>query len=296
MQFQKQLFAVSILALASVLNTPSAFAAATDAADTAGIHAAVSAENHWRSDAEKARDGARRPAEVLAFLGVTSTMTVAENFPGRGWYSHILGPLLKDKGNYLAAEVSPDLYVDAPPADREKEAKALETWQSAFPAQQRDMLGARAHAFFYGRQTGQAGYQANASVDLIFDARNIHNLITGDQKVSDTVFAEYFRVLKPGGVLGIIDHRQSESNTLPTVKSAQLGYVKESVMIAMAEKAGFKLAARSDLLANPKDSKDYADGVWTLPPTLALKDKDRAKYVAIGESDRMLLKFVKPKT
>ncbi|MET3132098.1 putative methyltransferase [Oxalobacteraceae bacterium GrIS 1.11] len=295
MHFPKYLLKLTVLSAALALAAPMAPAFSADAATTNAIQAAVSANNHWRSDAEKARDGARRPADVLAFLDIAPGMTVVENFPGGGWYSHILGPLLKDKGTYFGAEVAPEIFVDAQNERREAQAKALEKWQASFPEAQREMAGPKTQAFFYGRQAGQAGYLADASVDLVFDARNIHNLITSDNKKTDRVFAEYFRVLKAGGVLGIIDHRENEASERAADKSARLGYVKESVMIALAEKAGFKLVARSDILSNPKDSKDYANGVWTLPPVLALKDKDKAKYQAIGESDRMLLKFVKPK-
>jgi predicted methyltransferase len=295
MHFQKRVLSVALFsALAGT--APLASAHNTEATASGAIHAAVYENNYWRSDAEKARDRARHPAEVLSFLGVAPDMTVVENFPGGGWYSHILGPLLKDKGAYFAAEAPPDIFLETAPGEkREAAAKKLEAWQSSFPLVQRELAGPRAQAFIYGRKPGQAGYLANASVDVVFDARNIHNLITSDGKRTDFVFAEYFRVLKPGGVLGIEDHRENETSARTPEKAAGLGYVKESVMIAMAEKAGFKLAGKSDILGNPKDTKDYEEGVWTLPPVLALKDKDRAKYQAIGESDRMLLKFVKPK-
>jgi predicted methyltransferase len=297
MSFDKILTSVALLAISLALISPVAVAdAGTDAvATSSAIHAAVYDNNYWRTDAEKARDRARRPAEVLAFVGVTPTMTVAENFPGGGWYSHILAPLLKQKGTWLGAETAPEIFLEAVPEERREAAIAKRNnWQATFSDTQLLLAGPKAKAFFYGRASGQPGYQAARSVDVIFDARNIHNLVTADNKKTDLIFAEYFRVLKSKGVLGIIDHRENENSDRTPEASAKLGYVKESVMIAMAEKAGFKLVARSDLLANPNDTKDYADGVWTLPPVLTLKDKDRAKYVAIGESDRMLLKFIKP--
>ncbi|MEC5217805.1 putative methyltransferase [Actimicrobium sp. GrIS 1.19] len=295
MSFKKHLTTLALLASSLAAISPVTLAATDAATASAAIDAAVYDNNYWRTDAEKARDRARRPAEVLAFIGVTPAMTVAENFPGGGWYSHILGPLLKQKGTYFGAETAPEIFLETLPEERREAAIAKRNnWQATFGESQLQLAGPKARAFFYGRPAGQPGYQAGQSVDVIFDARNIHNLVTADNKKTDLIFAEYFRVLKSKGVLGIIDHRENENSDRAPEASARLGYVKESVMIAMAEKAGFKLVARSDLLANPNDTKDYADGVWTLPPVLTLKDKDRAKYVAIGESDRMLLKFIKP--
>ncbi len=295
MHFSKNVLRVTVLATALAMAAPLVSARGPDGAATAAIHTAVYENNYWRTDAEKARDKARHPVEVLSFLGIAPTMTVVENYPGGGWYSHILGPLLKAKGSYIGAEVAPEVFLDAPPEFREQETKKLEAWLANFAQAQQELAGPKAKAIFYGRQAKQAGYMANASADVVFDVRNIHNLIAGDGKQTGPVFAEYFRVLKAGGVLGIIDHRENEASPRTPAKSAELGYVKESVMIALAEKAGFKLAARSDVLSNPNDTKDYEKGVWTLPPTFMLQDKDRAKYAAIGESDRMLLKFVKPK-
>ena len=128
------------------------------------------------------------------------------------------------------------------------------------------------------------------TADAVLTFRNVHNWMADG--TADAVFASVFRALKPGGTLGLEEHRGRVD--LPQDPLAKSGYVREDVVIGLVEKAGFRLAARSEANSNPKDTKDYPDGVWTLPPSYRLKDKDRARYAAIGESDRMLLKFVKP--
>jgi predicted methyltransferase len=130
------------------------------------------------------------------------------------------------------------------------------------------------------------------SADLVVTFRNTHNWMGTDEGAGEAAFAAMYRALKPGGVLGVVQHRENPAK--PQDPAGESGYVREDVVIAMAEAAGFKLDARSEINANPKDTKDYADGVWTLPPNYRLGDEDRAKYLAIGESDRMTLRFVKP--
>ena len=129
-----------------------------------------------------------------------------------------------------------------------------------------------------------------SSVDRVLTFRNVHNWIKRDQ--AEEVFKAMFQALKPGGILGVVEHRNSAKQSQdPKTES---GYVAEDYVIALAKKAGFKLQGKSELNANPKDTKNHPEGVWTLPPTLRLKDQDREKYLAIGESDRMTLKFLKP--
>jgi predicted methyltransferase len=234
------------------------------------LTAAVAAPT--RTPANVARDQYRHPAETLAFFGVKPTDTVVEALPGGGWYTEILAPYLKDKGTlYLAQR----------------------------PGAGRDRLQAKfdADAATYGK-IKWAAFPADdvpaGSVDVVLTFRNVHNLIMdADPTLADRVFASFYKALKPGGVLGVEDHRLPENRDSALEKKS--GYLKTSTVIALAKKAGFKLAGQSEINANPKDTADWAEGVWTLPPTLRLKDVDRDKYAAIGESDRMTLKFVKPK-
>ncbi|MGK2909065.1 MAG: class I SAM-dependent methyltransferase [Sphingobium sp.] len=258
-----------VAALTLVALTPFAIAQQHDKMDHAAhqpIAAAVAAPS--RTPANTARDAYRHPAETLSFFGVTPTQTVVEFSPGAGWYTEILAPLLKDKGTFYAAQ-SPGKGFDK-----------LKAKLAATPA-------------VYGKVKlvpwPATGIPAN-SVDTVLTFRNVHNLtMDGGEAAS---FNAFFTMLKPGGVLGIEEHRLPESRDATQEKSS--GYLKVSTVRRIAEAAGFKFVGASEVNANPKDTADWADGVWTLPPTLAKGETDKAKYVAIGESDRMTLKFVKP--
>lgn len=262
------------------------------ASQTSAIAHAVA--NPARTDADRARDDARHPAEVLAFLGVAPGMTVVENQPGAGWYTRILGPLLRDEGTFLAAQADPELFLDSvPEANRQRFRDTVATWLRDFTGTNAELAGPQTRAFLYGVAPDHPAYLPSASVDMVLDIRSIHNLIGAGPERTHLILSEFHRVLKPGGVLGVIDHSEDEASPRTPEESGNLGYVKESVMIALMQKAGFKLVSRSDILANPRDHRDHEGGVWALPPTYANGDKDRAKYTAIGESNRMLLKFVK---
>ncbi|WP_414900841.1 class I SAM-dependent methyltransferase [Sphingomonas flavalba] len=223
-----------------------------------------------RSAADKARDQYRHPAETLAFFGIKPTDTVVELSPGGGWYTVILG-------RYLDAGT---LYASAPPSAG------------------RDALQARLAADPVLAKVRFAGFPAGAddvpdnSVDTVLTFRNIHNWVMGGKGAEKDVFASAFRMLKPGGTLGIVEHRLPEEMDSAREKSS--GYLKVSTVRRVAEAAGFEYVGASEVNANPKDTHDYENGVWTLPPTFRLGDTDRAKYAAIGESDRMTLKFRKP--
>lgn len=228
-----------------------------------------------RTPANVARDRYRRPAATLAFFGVKPGDTVVEVWPGSGWYTEILAPLTAAQGTYYAAGPWEKGLAAARKLQAEKPAAYAKVRLAAFPA--------------------QAGAPAvpDASADVALTFRNVHNWRFGGEDKAKAMFADMFRMLKPGGTLGVVEHRLPEARD--AAAETKSGYMKTSSVIALATGAGFRLAARSEINANPKDSADWPDGVWTLPPSYALKDKDRARYAAIGESDRMTLRFVKPK-
>lgn len=259
---------------------------AVQAKDTARLNKAAHAAlekavaNPQRSETNRARDVYRHPVDTLAFFGVKPTDTVVEIWPGGGWYTEILAPYLADKGKLIAA----------PPAGRASEGVAKRF--DANPA-----LYGKVERANFPTVLGGTGVAPNTA-DVVLTFRNVHNWKMGymhSEKVdySEAAFREIFEMLKPGGVLGIEDHRLPESADSEREKSS--GYMKVSTVRALAEKAGFRFEGSSEVNANPKDTADWPEGVWTLPPTFALKDKDREKYAAIGESDRMTLRFVKPK-
>ncbi|UDL95967.1 methyltransferase domain-containing protein [Lichenihabitans sp. PAMC28606] len=233
-----------------------------------------------RSPANVARDPYRHPLDDLTFFGVQPTSTVIEILPGGvGYWTEILAPYLKDHGRYIAANPAKDATSD----EAKRENAAFTAKVAADPT---DYAKIEAAEFVPGsRPLGPDG-----SADMVLTFRNIHNWMANG--TVDAAFDSFYRVLKPGGVLGVEEHRANPDQ--PQDPQAKSGYVRQDYAIALAEKAGFRLAASSEANANPKDTKDYPAGVWTLPPTYRLKDQDHAKYAAIGESDRFLLKFVKP--
>jgi predicted methyltransferase len=231
-----------------------------------------------RTAAFVARDKARHPAEELAFFGITPKMTVVELWPGGGYWTEILGPYLAKGGTYYAS-------LNAP-GDKEEDA-GVQRWRARVAAQ-KDRLGT-IHETMIG--AGHFDIAPPGSADLIVTFRNLHNVI--DDGTADQALAACFKALKPGGILGIEEHRGRSDK--PQDPKAKDGYVREDYAIALAKKAGFVLVGSSEINANPKDTKDWVDGVWTLPPTLSQKDKDREKYIAVGEADNFVLKFQKPK-
>ena len=243
------------------------------AAPEGAIAAAVAAPT--RTPANVARDAARHPTETLAFFGVKPGDTIVELWPGGGWYTEILAPLTQSGGGML--------YAAAP---WERGLNTIRKWQEAKP----DAYGAVKLAEFPA--TGAGPKVPDGSADVVLTFRNVHNWRFGGMDKTAEAFQQIYAMLKPGGVLGVVDHRLPEA--MDSALEEKSGYMKRSSIVAFAEAAGFKLAGESEVNANPRDTHDYEKGVWSLPPTLTNKDVDREKYVAIGESDRMTLKFVKP--
>lgn len=227
-----------------------------------------------RTPANLARDAYRHPVETLGFFGVTPAKTVVEIWPGGGWYTEILAPLVKGNGTYYAAGPWPDGL------------KGVQAMQARDAAS----YGAIKLAAFPWSE-GQPKVP-DGSADVVLTFRNVHNWRMGGEDKAADAFRQMFAMLKPGGTLGVVDHRLPEAADAAREQSS--GYVKVSTVRRLAEQAGFRFVDSSEVNANPKDTADWPSGVWTLPPTYRLKDVDRAKYAAIGESDRMTLKFRKP--
>jgi predicted methyltransferase len=253
-----------------------------DAVTDAALDSAMRGEH--RSAENKSRDKFRHPKETLAFFGFRSDMTVVEIWPGGGWYTEILAPALREDGKLYAAQYS----VNPPFGYQRRYFGAFLTKAGESPDLYRDMT-ITAFDFPYALNIAPSG-----TADLVVTFRNAHNWVSpGYPKVAAALaFQAMFDALKPGGVLGIVDHRWPEADSEDP--AAENGYISEERLIALAEAAGFEFAGRSDLNRNPKDTHDHRRGVWTLPPTFALGEEDREKYAAIGESDRLTIKFNKP--
>ncbi len=253
----------AVTLLAGCATSPSTRTATADRIDEAlaGSH---------RSAANRARDAWRHPRQTLLFFGVRPEMTLIEITPSPGWYTEVLAPLMRDRGRYVAAMPSQggDAYramlAAAPQLYDKVEIAPFEPGQPIVP---------------------------DGTADMVVTFRNIHNWMA--RSTAEQAFASMFRALKPGGVLGVVEHRAAPQ--APLDPRARTGYVNQAWAIRMIEAQGFRLVATSEINANKKDTKDYPRGVWTLPPVFAEGDKDREKYAAIGESDRFTLKFVKPR-
>jgi len=255
--------------------------AATAAAEVSpAVEAAVKAAG--RDPANVARDVYRHPAQTLAFFGVQPGQTVVEITPGNGWYSEILAPLLRGKGAYIAAVVDPQAVAEG--RGRDYQQRSRDGLQQKFAAAPAQFDKASVVSYDPARPVfGPAG-----SADVVLTFRNVHNWRKAGQ--AQGMFEGFFDVLKPGGVLGVVEHRAKAA--VPEDDGS--GYVGQQQVIAMAQAAGFELAGSSEINANPRDTRDHPNGVWTLPPSNNHDKADAAKYQAIGESDRMTLRFVKP--
>jgi len=273
---------VSLLPLAGHAAPPAPPAATAGEPLAAALTPLLAGE--WRSAANKARDVYRHPLETLGFFGLKPEMTVIEITPGGGWYTELLGPLLKDKGKLVAALVEPPSA--ASEGTQKYLARSNADYRAKLAADPAHYNAVEVREF----SLKEPHLGADGSADMVVTFRNVHNFLMWN--ADRATFQAMFRVLKPGGVLGVTDHRAVPGTDLET--SRKTGYVPEDYVIPARHRRGFRAGGKSEVNANPKDTKDYPAGVWTLPPTLALKDKDREKYLAIGESDRMTLRFVKP--
>lgn len=268
-----------IALLASGIAFFSAFAAFEQDNMEVLLDRAIAGEH--RSEANRLRDKYRHPRETLLFFGLRPGMTVVEIWPGGGWYSEILGPLLREHGRYYLAQYA----VENP---------KIAGWQRT--TREKQQVTVAQQAALYGKPVftsfGPLEHLAIApagSADLVLTFRNVHNW--SSQQADQTAFQAFFDALKPGGILGVVEHRAKPGASFE--RMVKTGYMTEAYVIALAEKAGFRLIEKSEINANPLDSTDHPNGVWTLPPMMRGR-LDPEKYAAIGESDRMTLKFRKP--
>jgi len=264
------LFALLTLSMIALSPMLSATAAENDAVAIPGLKTAI--DGPQRSAENKARDKYRHPLETLTFFGIKPDMTVVEISPGQGWYTEILAPFLKDHGKLYEA------------LGGGRGAKTFEDKLKGDPALYGNVIVTTL------QPPAETTIAPAGSADMVLTFRNVHDWLSRGN--ADDYFKAFYRALKPGGVLGVTDHRADPSQ--PQDPKAASGYMRQDVVVKLAEQAGFKLMGTSEINANPKDDRNHP--VWNLPPTLRHGATDRDKYLAIGESDRMTLKFVKPTT
>ncbi len=267
--------AVLLLTAAAALAFPCAHA------EDAGAMLDQILSGSHRDPKNSARDRYRHPKETLLFFGIRPDMTVVEIWPSAGWWTEVLAPLVKDQGRYYAAGFATQAK-GAPEYTKQRE-KAFDAKLAARP----DLYGKVTKTYLLAPD--YVDIAPKGSADMVLTFRNVHNWAKAGN--ADAMFKAFYDALKPGGILGVKDHRAKPGTAFQ--QQIDSGYLTEEYVIGLAEKAGFKLVGKSEVNANPMDSKDYPNGVWTLPPTLSLGDRDKEKYLAIGESDRMTLKFIK---
>jgi predicted methyltransferase len=255
-------------------------ALAGDLSVNASVERAMFGEH--RSEANIERNRFRHPVGTLEFFGLKADMTVLEIWPGAGWYTELLAPVLRDKGRLVVATWDPD--VEGQPTYRYELPLQMQAMFEAHPG-----VYDKVETVHYSPPESDSLGEAD-SYDMILTFRNTHGWVSGG--LAEAIFTEFARVLKPGGALGVVQHRAATGSD--PAETAQQGYVSEEAVIDYAEAAGLVFEASSEVNANPRDTKDYPDGVWTLPPGYRLGDEDRERYTAIGESDRMTLRFRKP--
>ena len=275
---KKGVFSAVALTLAASFGGASAVAGDKAASTEAALNAALTGSH--RGAAAKARDQYRNPAETLGFFWVTPGMKVVEIWPGGGWYTEVLAPYLREQGQFHAAHFPVNTDVNYFKRVRNN----FKTKMAETPAvYDRVQL-----TEFHPPSAVKAGPDGEA--DRVLTFRNVHNWMKAG--FAEQAFAEFSSMLKPGGILGVVEHRAKPGTDMETMIKS--GYVTGEHVIALAEGDGFELEAKSEINANAADSADHPGGVWTLPPSLRYKEKDKEKYMAIGESDRMTLKFIRP--
>ena len=234
-----------------------------------------------RSEVNRARDVHRHPRETLLFFGLEPHLHVVEITPGSGWYTEVLAPVLRDQGRLYAAHY----YVDESTHAYYRKGRAAYVEKLAKnPAVYDKVVVTGVDA------PRHVDIAPKGSADLVLTFRNVHNWTEAGN--DQAMFRAFFDALKPGGVLGVVEHRAKDGTSVVAMRKS--GYMTEAYVIGLAERAGFKLTGKSEVNANPKDTKDHPRGVWSLPPTLRGGAEDRDTFLAIGESDCMTLKFVKP--
>jgi len=266
---------ISILS-ASILSVSLLSASMASAHQPTQLERAISSD--VRSDKNKARDSFRHPEATLEFFGFKSTMTVVEITPGGGWYTEILAPALKGTGKLYGAHY-PDTGEDNYYSNSRKRLEKTLAGSAIFSeVELTDFIPKK-----------ESALAPKSSADLVLTFRNLHNW--GEEGIAQ-VFKDAYTALKDGGVLGVVEHRMPATQDWEANK--QSGYVPTAMVVKLAKEAGFVLGESSEINANAKDNANHPKGVWTLPPRLRLGEKDKEKYLAIGESDRMTLKFIKP--
>ncbi len=248
-----------------------------------GLAKAIAADYR---EADRARDEYRHPMETLKFFGIKPGMTVGEYGPGGGWYTRILAPWISASGTYVAVNADVEKYHAGASAERNAERKKF---PQTFPGQVAEWTGLAADAIAAVEIDEAPEWEGKLDAFLIF--RSLHGL--SRKNLADETAKHAYNLLKPGGVVGVVQHRAKESAAWDYTRGHN-GYLKQSEVIALFESAGFDLVLESEINANASDSADWEGGVWSLPPTFRHGDKDRAKYAAVGESDRMTLLFRKP--
>ena len=239
------------------------------------------ANGDHRSDAYKSRNQYRNPAQTLDWFGIRNDLTVVEISPGSGgWYSEVLAPYLRDNGKFYVGSYDSESGIEYYRNSYKKYADKL--------ASAPEIYG-KVNMFEFA-PPNKPVLQPEGQADMVLTFRNVHNWLNND--TADQVFAAVYKVLKPGGILGLVTHRGEEH--MVGKQWSKQGYVPEAEVIRLAQQAGLEFVDKAEINANPSDTKDYEKGVWTLPPTYRMKDQDREKYTAIGESDRMTMKFMKP--